>query len=63
MIKDTLLSNLNNTDCKISESTNSYLTQTLFFGSTSFDAETNTLVLNATIDYTLSTERFEERLF
>ena len=28
----------------------SYLTQTLLFGSTSFDSETNTLVLNATID-------------
>ena len=41
------------------ESTDSYVTQTLLFGCTSFDSETNTLVLNATIDYILSTERFE----
>ena len=45
------------------ESTDSYLTQTLLFGSTSFNSETNTLVLNATMDYILSTERFEEPLF
>ena len=32
----------------------------MFYGSTSFDTETNTLVLNATIDYILTTERFEE---
>ena len=29
----------------------------------SFDSETNTLFLNATIDYILSTERFEKLLF
>ena len=45
------------------ESTDSYLTQTLLFGCTSFDSETNTLVLNSAIDYILSTERFEEALF
>ena len=63
MIRDTLLRTLNNIDCKILESNDSYLTQTLLFGSTSFDSETNMLVLNATIDYILSTERFEEPLF
>ena len=31
------------------ESTDSYLTKTLLFGCTSFDTETNTLLLNATI--------------
>ena len=56
--RHTLLSTLNNND-----STDSYLTRTLLFGCTSFDSETNTLVLNATIDYILSTERFEEPLF
>ena len=61
--RHTLLSTLNNIDSKILESNDSYLTQTLLFGSTSFDSETNTLVLNATIDYILSTERFEEPLF
>ena len=57
------MNNLNNIDSKILESTDSYLTKTLFYVSTSFDTETNTLVLNATIDYILSTERFGELLF
>ena len=61
--RHTLLSTLNNIDSKILESDDSYLTQTLLFGSISFDSETNKLVLNATIDYILSTERFEEPLF
>ena len=60
--RHTLLTTLNNIDCKILESADSYLTQTLLFGCTSFDSETNTLVLNAAIDYILSTERFEEPL-
>ena len=51
--RHTLLSTLNNIDSKLLESNDSYLTQTLLFGSTSFDSETNTLVLNATIDYRL----------
>ena len=46
--RHTLLSTLNNIDCKILETTDSYLPQTLVFGCTSFDSETNTLVLNAT---------------
>ena len=61
--RHTLLSILNNIDSKILESNDSYLTKTLLFGSTSFDSETNAFVLNATIDYILSTERFEEPLF
>ena len=58
--RHTLLSILNNIDCKILESNDSYLTQTLLCGCTLFDSETNTLALNATIDFILSTERFEE---
>ena len=61
--RHTLLSTLNNIDSKILESNDSYLTQTLSFGSTSFDSETDTLVLNATIDDILSTERLEQPLF
>ena len=63
MIKrHTLQRTLNNIDSKILESTNPYLTYSLSLGSTSFESETNTLVLNATIDYILSTERLEESL-
>ena len=61
--RHSLLSILNNIDCKILESTDSYLKQTLLFGCTSFDSKTNALVLNATIDFILSTEIFEEPLF
>ena len=61
--RHTLLSTLDNINSKILESNDSYLSQTLLFGSTSFDSETNTLVLNATIDYILSNERFEQPLF
>ena len=49
--RHTLLSTLNYIDCKILMSTDSYLTQTLSYGCTSFDLETNTLVFNTTIDY------------
>ena len=36
--------------------------QTLLCGNTLCDKEKNTLILNATIEYILSTERFEEPL-
>ena len=60
--RHTLLSTLNNIDSKILESNDCCLTQTLLFGSTSFDSETNTLVPNATSGYILSTGRFEQPL-
>ena len=44
------------------ESVDSYLTQILLYCYISFDTETNTLVLNSTTDYILSTKRFEEAL-
>ena len=59
--RHTRLSTSNDIDSKTLESNNSYLTQNVLFGSTSFDLETNTFVLN--IDYVLSTERIEEALF
>ena len=34
----------------------------LLFGNRSFDIITNSLILNATIDFILSTKRFEEAL-
>ena len=39
------------------------LIKTFLFGSNSFDANANTNVLNATIEYVLSTKRFEEPLY
>lgn len=61
--KHTHLSILNNTDSKILDSSDSYSTNTLFYDNTSFDTEINTYDLNATIDYILLTERFEEPYF
>ena len=37
--------------------------KTVLFGSKSFDTNANTNVLDATIEYVLSTDRFEEPLF
>ena len=50
---------LNNIDCKLLELTKSFLSQTLLHGNTLFDKEKNTRTLNVTIEYILSTERFE----
>ena len=36
------------------------LPETLLFGNSLFDLKKNSLILNAFIDYILSTERFEE---
>ena len=58
----TLLSILNNIDCKFLELTKSSLSQTLLLGNTLSDTEKNTLILNATTEYILSTDRFEEPL-
>ena len=51
---------MNNIDCKLLELTKSSLSQTLLYGNTLFDKTKNTLILNATTEYVLSTERFEE---
>ena len=58
----TLLSTLNNSDPTLLELTNSSLSQTLLYGNTLSDKEKNTSILNATVEYILSTERFEEPL-
>ena len=58
----TLLSTLNNIDCKLLELTRSSLSQILLYSNTLFDKEKSTRILNATIEYILSTERFEEPL-
>ena len=61
--RSSLLSTIRNIDCKLLENTDPSLTQTLLYGNLSLDIITNSLILNATIDSILSTERFEEALF
>ena len=63
MIGPPTFSAIRNIDCKLLEITDSSLTQTLLYGNPSFDIITNSLILNATTDFILSTERFEEALF
>ena len=58
----TLLSNLSKVCYKLIEINESSLTETLFFGNSLFDLEKNSLILNASIDCILFTERFGEPL-
>ena len=59
----TLLSAIENIDNNLLDLCEPVLIKTLLSGSNSFDAIANTNVLNATIEYVLSTKRFEEPLF
>ena len=58
----TLLTTLNKIGCKLIETNESSLIETLLFGNLFFDLKKNSLILNASIDYILSTKRFEEAL-
>ena len=59
----TLHSTIENIDNNLLDHCEPVLIRTLLFGSNSFDIHANTNVLNATIEYTLSTKRFDESLF
>ena len=59
----TLMSNLNRINPQISQTSLQLLTNTLLFGNSSCSEKTNTHIFNATIDYILSTKRFDESLF
>ena len=59
----TLLSALVNTDNNLLDLCELVLIRTLLFGINSFDKDANTNVLNAAIEYILSTKRFDEPLF
>ena len=59
----TLLSTLVNTDNNLVDLCEPVLIKTLLFGNNLFDSNANTNVLNATIEYILSSKRFDEPLF
>ena len=61
--RSSLLSTIRNIDCKLLENTDSSLTQALLCGNPSIDINTNSLILNAAIDFILPTKRFEKALF
>ena len=59
----TLLSPLDNFNCSLFENTSKVLTQILLFGNTSLSPSDNPKILRATIDFILSTKRFDKQLF
>ena len=59
----TLLSILGNFNYSLLENTSKVLTQTLLFENTSLSLSDNSQVLSSTIDFILSTKRFNEQLF
>ena len=61
--RHTLLSTIENIDNSLLDPCEPVLIKTLLFDSNSFDTNANTNVLNAAIEYVLSTELFEELLF
>ena len=56
------LSNIGSINHKFLEQNDSTLTQTFLYGDPASSVETNTLILNATIQHVLSSKRFEEAL-
>ena len=60
--RKTFLSTIKSINYKFVEQNDSILTQTLPFGDLASSVETNKLILNATLQYVLSTKRFEEAL-
>ena len=54
-----LLNTIRNIDMSILQLSDSKFTSVLLFGDTSFDNNKNTFILDATIDYIISTERFD----
>ena len=56
----TLLNSLVNIDYTLLDNTDFLLTQILLFGNTTFNARENTKIINLTIDFILSTKRFDE---
>ena len=58
----TFLSTLNKIDCKLIETNEFSVIETLLFGNSLLDLKKSSLILNASIDYILFTERFKEAL-
>ena len=58
-----LLNTIKNIDMCILQQSDSKFTNVLLFGDTSFNNGKNTSILDATIDYIISTGRFNESLF
>ena len=58
--RSTLLNNINEIDSKTFNKSDSVVIRILLYAKESFKDEVNLLILNATIDFVLSTDRFAE---
>ena len=58
-----LLNNINEIDSTIFNKIESVMSPILLYGDESFKDEVNLLILNATIDFVMSTNRFDESLY
>ena len=56
-------STVNDIDSSLTNSNDLILTHTVLFGKASLDISANTLLLNATMNHIISTNRFDESLF
>ena len=61
--RSTLFNSLRNLDSKLFENTDSFLTNILLFGKESLNKDQNTAILNATLEFIISANRFDEPLF
>ena len=59
----TFLSTVNDIDSSLRNTNDSILTHILLFGKASLDTSANPFMLNTTMNYIISTNRFEESLF
>ena len=55
----TLLNKIKSVNCSILESSDAAVTKILLFGDNTLSNSSNTLILNSTIEYIISTQRFE----
>ena len=58
----TLLNKIENIDCRILEFSDAVVTKILLFGDNTLSDSSNTLILNSTIDYIISTKRFDDSI-
>ena len=58
----TLLNNIKNINCDISELKDTIMTKSILFRVNSVSASSNTLTLNPTIDYVISTKRLDDSI-
>ena len=61
--RSTLVNNINEIDNTIFNKSDAVVTRILLHGNESFKDEVNSLILNATIDFGLSTNTFDEPLY